>query len=203
VLAFKPFVFLACLLPLVRLLVLGFTGGLGANPLEFVTRSTGTWTLVMLCLTLAVTPVRRFTSWQKIQSVRRMLGLYVFFYASLHLLTYVWFDHWFSPSDIARDVIKRPFVTIGFAAYLLLIPLALTSTKAMIRRLGKRWQQLHRLVYVIAVFALTHYWWLVKKDLTTPAIYAAVVGVLFLARPLGKRFSSWNRSRTTSRSRTT
>jgi methionine sulfoxide reductase heme-binding subunit len=132
-----------------------------------------------------------------------MLGLYTFFYACLHLLTYVWFDHWFSVSDIARDVIKRPFVTIGFAAFVLLVPLAVTSTKAMMRRLGKRWQQLHRLVYLVAIFALTHYWWLVKKDLTSPMIYAAVVAVLFLARPLGKRFSNWKRSRTASRSRTT
>lgn len=174
--------FLLCLLPLARLLALGASGGLGANPIEFITRSTGTWTLVGLLLTLAVTPLRRLTGWSRLVRYRRMLGLFAFFYASLHFVTYLWLDQFFDPAAIVRDIVKRPFITVGFAAFVLLIPLAATSTKAMMRRLGRNWQRLHRLVYPIALLGVLHYLWLVKKDLTEPLIYGAVLAVLLAAR---------------------
>lgn len=172
-------VFLLACVPLLRLIILGLSDGLGANPIEFITRSTGTWTLVGLMLTLTVTPVRQLSGWHNLLRVRRMLGLFSFFYACLHFTTYIWLDQFFDIAAILKDVYKRPFITVGFAAFLLLIPLALTSTNAMIRRLGaKRWQLLHRLVYVIATLGVVHYWWLVKKDITQPVIYAAVLSLL-------------------------
>lgn len=171
--------FLACLIPLARLLWLGFHDGLGANPIEFITRSTGTWTLTFLLITLGITPLRRLSGWQWPLRLRRMLGLFAFFYACLHFTTYIWLDQFFDLSGIYRDIFKRPFITIGFSSFLLLIPLALTSTQAMMRRLGGRnWQRLHRLVYLVAVGGVVHYWWLVKKDVTQPAIYAAVLALL-------------------------
>ncbi|MDP2785397.1 MAG: protein-methionine-sulfoxide reductase heme-binding subunit MsrQ [Sulfurimicrobium sp.] len=171
--------FLACLTPLARLPWLGFNGGLGANPIEFITRSTGTWTLTFLLITLAITPLRRLSGWQWPLRLRRMLGLFAFFYACLHFTTYIWLDQFFDLSGIYRDIFKRPFITIGFSSFLLLIPLALTSSQAMMRRLGGRnWQRLHRLVYLIAAGGVVHYWWLVKKDVTQPAIYAAVLALL-------------------------
>lgn len=178
----KLWVFGLCLLPLVRLIVLGGSGGLGANPIEFITRSTGTWTLVGLLITLSVTPLRRLTGRAELIRYRRMLGLFSFFYASLHFVTYIWLDQFFDPAAIARDIVKRPFITVGFATFVLLIPLAATSTHAMMRRLGRRWQQLHRLVYPIALLAVIHYLWLVKKDLTTPLVYGAVALVLLALR---------------------
>lgn len=178
----KIWVFGLCLLPLVRLIVLGGSGGLGANPIEFITRSTGTWTLVGLLITLSVTPLRRLTGRAELIRYRRMLGLFSFFYASLHFVTYIWLDQFFDPAAIARDIVKRPFITVGFATFVLLIPLAATSTHAMMRRLGRRWQQLHRLVYPIALLAVIHYLWLVKKDLTTPLVYGAVALVLLALR---------------------
>ena len=178
----KFWLFGVCLLPLVRLIVLGFNGGLGANPIEFITRSTGTWTLVGLMATLSVTPLRRLTGRAGLIRFRRMLGLFAFFYACLHFVTYIWLDQFFDPAAIARDIVKRPFITLGFAAFVLLIPLAATSTRAMIRRLGRRWQQLHRLVYAIALLGVVHYLWLVKKDLTEPLIYGAVLVFLLLMR---------------------
>ncbi|MDZ7657462.1 MAG: protein-methionine-sulfoxide reductase heme-binding subunit MsrQ [Sulfurimicrobium sp.] len=184
----KISLFLACLLPLARLLWLGFNDGLGANPIEFITRSTGTWTLSFLLITLAITPLRRLSGWQWPIRVRRMLGLFAFFYACLHFTTYVWLDQFFDPTSIYQDIFKRPFITIGFASFLLLIPLAATSTQAMMRRLGGRnWQRLHRLVYLIAMGGVVHYWWLVKKDVTQPAIYAAVLAVLLGYRLWRKR----------------
>ena len=179
---YKPLLFLICLIPLARLIYLGFTGGLGANPIEFITRSTGTWTLTGLMITLAVTPLRRLTGYNALIRYRRMLGVFTFFYASLHFTTYIWLDQFFSLPDILKDIYKRPFITVGFAAFVLLIPLAITSTNAMMRRLGKRWQQLHRLVYLIGVLGVLHYLWLVKKDLTQPLIYGAVLLVLLLLR---------------------
>lgn len=171
--------FLACLTPLARLLWLGFDGGLGANPIEFITRSTGTWTLSFLLITLTITPLRRLSGWQWPIRLRRMLGLFTFFYACLHFSTYLWLDQFFDLAAIYQDIFKRPFITVGFASFLLLIPLAATSTQAMMRRLGGRnWQRLHRLVYLIAVGGVVHYWWLVKKDVTQPAIYAAVLALL-------------------------
>jgi len=177
----KTVVFVAALLPLARLLLLGFTNQLGANPVEFVTRSTGTWTLVMLLVTLGVTPLRVLSGFSALASLRRMLGLFAFFYATLHLTTFVWFEHWFAPAEMLADVLKRPFVTVGMAAYLLMSALAATSTNAMIRRLGgRRWQALHRLVYAIATLGVLHLWWAKasKNDLAQPQIYALVVAVL-------------------------
>jgi sulfoxide reductase heme-binding subunit YedZ len=167
-------VFVACLVPLARLFALGWLDALGANPVEFVTRSTGTWTLVMLCATLAVTPLRRAT------------GLFAFFYACLHLLTYVWFDQWFDALAILVDVAKRPFVTVGMTAFVLMLPLAATSTNAMMRRLGRRWVELHRLVYLIAPLAILHFWWHKsgKNDIVEPAIYAVIVALLLAMRLL-------------------
>ena len=179
---YKPWLFLICLLPLARLVYFAFNGGLGANPIEFITRSTGTWTLVGLMLTLAVTPVRRLTGRNELIRYRRMLGVFAFFYASLHFTTYIWLDQFFDPASILKDIYKRPFITIGFAAFLLLLPLAITSTNAMMRRLGRRWQQLHRLVYLIGFLGVLHYWWLVKKDLTQPLIYGLVLLVLLSLR---------------------
>jgi len=185
----KPAVFLLSLLPLARLLLLGFTDGLGANPVEFVTRSTGTWALVMLCLTLAVTPLRRLSGWNALVRLRRMLGLYAFFYAVLHFTVFLWLEHWFDLAAMLLDVIERPFVTAGFLAFLLMTPLAATSTQAMIRRLGSRWQVLHRLVYLIAPLAVLHFWWhkAGKNDFAEPAVYGAVVALLLAARVVGRR----------------
>ncbi len=187
----KTAVFLACLLPLLRLVWLGFAGGLGANPIEFVTHSTGTWTLACLLVTLSVTPLRRLSGWHWLVRLRRMLGLYAFFYACLHFVTYIWLDQFFDLHAIAKDVAKRPFITVGFAAFLLLIPLAVTSSNAATRRLGaRRWQRLHRLVYLIATAGVVHYWWLVKKDITQPALYGAALAVLLgyrVVAALGKR----------------
>jgi sulfoxide reductase heme-binding subunit YedZ len=175
----KMSLFLACLIPLARLLWLGLQDGLGANPIEFITRSTGTWTLTFLLITLGITPLRRLSGWQWPLRLRRMLGLFAFFYACLHFTTYIWLDQFFDLSGIYRDIFKRPFITVGFSSFLLLIPLAATSTQAMMRRLGGRnWQRLHRLVYLIAAGGVVHYWWLVKKDVTQPAIYAAVLALL-------------------------
>ena len=194
---YKPLIFLICLIPLARLIFLGFTGGLGANPIEFVTRSTGTWTLTGLMITLAVTPLRRLTGYNALIRYRRMLGLFSFFYASLHFTTYIWLDQFFSLPDILKDIYKRPFITVGFVAFVLLIPLAATSTNAMMRRLGKRWQQLHRLVYLIGALGVLHYVWLVKKDLTQPLIYGAVLLVLLALRIpfVASWLSGWRQAR--------
>jgi len=178
----KCWLFAVCLLPLARLFVLGFGGGLGANPIEFVTHSTGTWTLVGLLVTLSVTPLRRLTGRTDLIRYRRMLGLFAFFYAALHFMTYLWLDQFFDFAGIAKDIVKRPFITVGFAAFVLLMPLAATSTRSMMRRLGRRWQQLHRLVYLIALLGVIHYLWLVKKDLTQPLIFGAVLVLLLVMR---------------------
>jgi methionine sulfoxide reductase heme-binding subunit len=180
--ALKAAVFVAALLPLARLLAAGagLHGSLGANPVEVITRSTGTWTLVFICIVLAMTPLRQATGWRWPIRMRRMLGLFAFFYAVLHLATYVWLDQWFDVAAMVRDVIQRPFVTAGAAAFLLMVPLAATSTDAMIRRLGRRWLQLHRLVYAVAIAGVLHFWWhkAGKNDLAEPMVYAAIVGVL-------------------------
>lgn len=180
---FKTVLFVLCLLPLARLGWLGTHAGLGANPIEFVIRSLGTWALTFLLATLGVTPLRRLTGWNGLIRVRRMLGLFAFFYASMHFLFYVGVDQFFDMNAIIKDILKRPYITVGFACLLALIPLAVTSTNGMQRRLGgKRWQQLHRIVYGIAIGGVVHYWWLVKKDITQPLIYALVLGVLLVAR---------------------
>jgi len=178
----KCWLFAICLLPLARLFVLGSGGGLGANPIEFITHSTGTWTLVGLLVTLSVTPLRRLTGRADLIRYRRMLGLFAFFYAILHFMTYLWLDQFFDFASIAKDIAKRPFITVGFAAFVLLIPLAVTSTRAMMRRLGRRWQPLHRLVYLIALLGVIHYVWLVKKDLTQPLMFGAVLVLLLAMR---------------------
>lgn len=178
----KPIVFVACLIPLALLVWNGVRDALGANPVEAVTRETGRWTLYLLFVTLAVTPLRRATGWNALQRLRRMLGLFAFFYAALHFTTYVWLDAWFDLAVIAEDIVKRPYITVGFSAFVLLIPLAVTSTDAMQNRLRRNWQRLHRLVYAIGVLAVLHFWWLVKIDITEPARFALALGVLFAAR---------------------
>lgn len=178
----KCWLFCICLFPLARLVFLGATGGLGANPIEFITRSTGTWTLVGLLVTLSVTPLRRLTGRAGLLRYRRMLGLFAFFYACLHFVTYLWLDQFFDLEAIARDIVKRPFITVGFAAFVLLIPLAATSSQAMMRRLGRNWQRLHRLIYPIALLGVIHFLWLVKKDMTEPLIYGGVLALLLAAR---------------------
>lgn len=179
----KAALFAACLVPLARLAWLGVQGGLGANPIEYITHSTGWWTLTLLLVTLLVTPLRRLSNWSWLLRLRRMLGLYAFFYACLHFTTYLWLDQFFDWGSIVKDIAKRPFITVGFAAFVLLVPLAATSTNAMVKRLGaRRWQLLHRAVYAIAILGVTHFWWLVKKDITEPAIFAALLTLLLGAR---------------------
>lgn len=176
----KAALFLACLLPFSRLVYAAFTGDFGPNPVEFVQRFTGTWTFNFLLLTLTVTPLRALTKAHWLTRLRRMLGLFTFFYACLHFGTFIGFDHAFDIDEIARDVIKRPFVTVGFAAFALLIPLAATSNAFAIRRLGgRRWQDLHRTVYLIGILAALHYFWLVKiTAIVYPLIYSGILAVL-------------------------
>ncbi|WP_151449207.1 sulfite oxidase heme-binding subunit YedZ [Lacisediminimonas profundi] len=183
--AIKGVLFAAALLPFLRLVVFTLTDRLGANPIEFITRNTGDWTLYFLCITLAVTPLRRLTNWPWLIRLRRMLGLYAFFYACLHFLTFLWFDHFFDLQEMWKDVIKRPFITVGFIAFLLLIPLAVTSSNGMVRRLGgKRWQLLHRLVYLIAGLGILHYFWMKagKNDFAQPILLGSIVLALLLFR---------------------
>jgi methionine sulfoxide reductase heme-binding subunit len=182
----KAWLFLLCLLPLVRLLVLGFSGGLGANPIEFVTRSLGTWTLGFLLITLSITPLRRLTGNGRLLRYRRMLGLFAFFYASLHLLSYLWLDQFFDLSEILRDITKRPFITVGMLTFALLVPLAATSTNRAMRAMKRNWQRLHWLIYPAAMLGVLHYFWLVKKDLTQPVIYALILAVLLLSRVVSR-----------------
>lgn len=167
------------MLPLARLIV-GFPlGWLGVNPIEFITRSTGTWTITGLAITLSITPLRKLLNWPWLIRLRRTAGLLTFCYACLHFTTYIWFDRFFDVQDIIEDIIKRPFITVGFAAFVLLIPLAATSKNSIIKKLGaKLWQRIHYLIYLIAILAVIHYWWLVKKDLTQPIIYACVFAAL-------------------------
>ncbi|MGC2474658.1 MAG: protein-methionine-sulfoxide reductase heme-binding subunit MsrQ [Candidatus Sulfotelmatobacter sp.] len=179
---FKPIVFLAALIPLGRLVWLGLHAGLGANPIEFITHSTGDWTLTFLLITLAVTPLRKITRQYWLIRYRRMLGLFAFFYGCLHLMTYVWLDKFFDVHEMLHDIAKRKFITAGMTAFTLMIPLALTSTKWSIRKLGKRWQVLHRLIYFSAAAGVIHYIWLVKADLKKPLEYAFVLGLLLLYR---------------------
>ena len=186
----KPLVFILSLVPVGYLALGALQGTLGANPIENITRSTGIWTLRFMLITLAVTPIRRLSGWNDIVRVRRMLGLFAFFYGSLHLVTYVWLDQFFDWAAIVKDVAKRPFITAGFTAYVLLVPLALTSTAGMIRRLGgRRWRRLHRLAYASAAIGIVHYWWLVKLDTRPPRNYAILLAVLLLARLFAVRKS--------------
>lgn len=179
----KPTVFLFCAMPAVWLVVAAFTGGLGANPVETITHFTGEWGLRLLLVTLAVTPLRKITGLNTLVRLRRMLGLYAFFYVCLHLLTYVWLDAFFSLTYIWDDIAKRLYITAGFTAFCMLVPLALTSTNGMIRRLGaRRWQRLHRLVYVAGLAGVLHFLWLVKSDYREPLVYVALFSVLMVLR---------------------
>ncbi|HEY8536741.1 MAG TPA: protein-methionine-sulfoxide reductase heme-binding subunit MsrQ [Vicinamibacterales bacterium] len=179
----KPLVFLAALVPLGALVYGAFADTLGANPLDVITDETGTWTLRFLVLTLLITPLRRWTRWNWLIRYRRMLGLFAFFYGSLHFLTYIWFDQFFDVAEIVADIGRRPFITVGFAAFVLMVPLAATSTAGWIRRLGgRRWNRLHRLVYASAVLAVVHYLWLVKADTSRPVRYGVIIGILLAAR---------------------
>jgi sulfoxide reductase heme-binding subunit YedZ len=180
-------VFVAALLPGLRLVLWPVLDLAGANPVEFVTRSSGTWALVMLCATLSITPLRRLTGWAGWQRLRRMLGLFACFYAGLHLMTWVWLDQWFELNAMLREMLERPYLTVGAAACLLMAPLAITSTDAMMRRLGRRWARLHQLVYPVAILAILHYAWhkSAKNDYSEVAIYAAVITALLLARFVG------------------
>lgn len=183
--AIKASLFVMALLPFARLVLFAFIDRLGANPIEFITRNTGDWTLYFLCITLAVTPLRRLTQWNWLIKLRRMLGLFVFFYVLLHFTTFLWFDHFFDVDEMLKDVIKRPFITVGFSAFLLLIPLALTSTNGMVKRLGgKRWQWLHRTIYVIAPLGILHFWWMKagKHDFAQPILFGILVAALLLSR---------------------
>jgi len=183
----KVALFAVSLAPAARLVWLTFTGGLGPNPVEFLTRSTGTWTLVFLCIALTVTPLRRWSGWNWLARTRRMFGLFAFFYAACHFTIYLWFDQDFDVDAMLKDVLKRPFITAGFAAFVLLVPLAATSFDAAARRLGgARWRRLHQAVYLIAPIGVLHYWWhkAGKNDLFQPRIYAAVVVVLLFARAI-------------------
>ena len=180
----KSLVFFLALLPFVRMAWLVFQG-VPVEPLEFLTRGTGDWTLYFLCITLAVTPLRRLSGWNWVIKLRRMLGLYAFFYALLHFVTFFWFDHFFDIAGMLKDVVKRPFITVGFIAFVLLIPLAVTSTNAMVKRLGgKRWLWLHRLIYVIAPLGILHFWWMKagKNDFQEPIIFGAIVALLLAMR---------------------
>lgn len=178
----KPLVFLSCLIPFGLLLQGVLEADLGANPLERVTDVTGQWGLRFLLLTMAVTPLRRLTGWRCLLRFRRMLGLFAFFYLTLHFLTWVWLDQELSWGNVLADIVKRPYVTVGFTAWLLLLPLAATSTRGMMRRLGRNWQRLHRAVYAIGVLGVLHYIWLVKADLLEPLIYAGLLVLLLLVR---------------------
>lgn len=181
----KGSLFVLALLPLVRLVVATVTDQLGANPVETITRNTGDWTLYLLCITLATTPLRQLTGWVWLVKLRRMEGLFAFFYVFLHFVTFLWFDHFFDVAEMWKDVIKRPFITVGFIAFVLLVPLAATSTNFMIRRIGvKRWQWLHRLIYLIAPLGILHFWWMkaAKHNFQQPLIFGAIVATLLLTR---------------------
>lgn len=193
----KRAVFMAALVPMIMYLWLAFNQALGANPIEALTRASGDWTLYFLCLTLAITPLRRITGQHWLQALRRMLGLFVFFYGCLHLTTFIWFDHFFDAVEILRDVWKRPFITVGFAAFLLLIPLAVTSTNAMQRRLGRQWSRLHRVVYAVVLFALLHFWWMRsgKQNFGEPLLLTVIILILLAAR-LASTTQRWIQART-------
>jgi sulfoxide reductase heme-binding subunit YedZ len=182
----KVLVFLLCLVPAALLVWRAAADDLGANPIEAVTLSTGRWTLRFLLITLAVTPLRRLTGWNRAITLRRMFGLFAFFYASLHFATYIVIDQFFDWETIVEDITKRPFIMAGFAALVLLVPLALTSTKGWIRRLGRRWQTIHRLIYGATALAVIHFIWKVKSDLRDPLLYASILVLL-----LGFRVVWW------------
>jgi sulfoxide reductase heme-binding subunit YedZ len=182
--AIKAVIFALGLIPVCKMAYLTISGQL-VEPLEHITRGTGDWVLYFLCITLAVTPLRKVTGWNWLVKLRREIGLFAFFYAFLHFMTFLWFDHFFDVAEMWKDVVKRPFITVGFIAFVLLIPLAVTSTNGMIKRLGgKRWQWLHRLIYVIAPLGILHFWWMKagKHDFQQPIIFGTVVALLLGVR---------------------
>lgn len=175
----KVALFAICLVPLALLMRAAATDALGANPIEAINRNLGDWALRFLLITLAVTPLRQLSGLHALVLFRRMLGLFAFFYVCLHLTSYTWLDQSFNWDEIVKDVIKRPFITVGFISFLMLIPLAATSTNGMVRRLGgKRWRRLHRLVYVIGVGGVLHFFWMVKSDVREPLLYALILALL-------------------------
>lgn len=178
----KFVLFVLCLVPFMRLIWLGINDGLSANPIEFVERSTGFWALFILLLTLSLSPIRLLFGYVWPLQFRRMLGLMMFFYASLHITIYLWLDYGFDWNDIVKDIIKHPYVLVGALAYLLTVPLALTSNQYMMQKLRERWKQLHLTVYLIAILGVVHFWWLVKKDIREPLFYAVVLGLLLGVR---------------------
>jgi sulfoxide reductase heme-binding subunit YedZ len=184
----KAGLFLLACVPFLRLFIFAYLDQLGANPLEAITRNTGDWTLYLLCITLSITPLRRLTGWAWLIALRRMMGLFTFFYASLHFLAFLWFDHFFDVQAMLLDVVKRPFIAMGFAAFLLLLPLAITSTNSMMRKLGKRWKTLHQLIYLIIIMGLLHFWWMRagKQNFAQPLLISVIALVL-----LGSRLVTW------------
>lgn len=179
----KALIFLLALWPLAKLMILGFQDDLGANPIEKILRNTGFWTLTFLTITMAITPLRQLTQRVWLGRFRRMLGLFAFFYGVLHFSTYLVLDQFFDWANILKDISKRPYITVGFSALVLMTPLAVTSTDAMLKRLGgKRWRRLHRLVYLITAAGVIHFWWLVKKDISEPLIFAALLALSLTVR---------------------
>ena len=178
----KPLLFTLCLLPTALLGWQFYADELGANPIEALTRGTGEWTLRLLLITLLMTPLKRITGWYWPIRVRRMLGLFAFYYACVHLMTYLWLDQFFDWHEIWLDILDRPFITVGMLGFVLLVPLALTSNRYAVRRLARNWKRLHRLAYVIPPLGVLHFWWLVKADIREPAIYAVLLGALLAVR---------------------
>ena len=186
----KVVIWLLALIPLARLIWLGFHDDLGANPVEFVERSLGLWALIILLVTLSLTPIRLITGRVWVIQLRRLTGLFMFFYACLHITTYVWLDFGFVWADIVKDVAKHPRILVGFGAFLLAIPLAATSNSYMIKRLKTNWKKLHQVVYLLAILAVVHFLWLVKKDVTEPLYYAIALAILFSIRIYYKQKTS-------------
>ncbi|WP_435749657.1 sulfite oxidase heme-binding subunit YedZ [Thauera sp. AutoDN2] len=179
IVAVKTLLFILCLLPAIHLALGWQANTLGANPIETLTHATGEWALRLLLITLVVTPLRRLSGLHWLLRLRRMLGLFAFAYALAHFAIYLWLDQFFDVNAIALDILDRPFITVGFAAFVLMIPLAATSNSFAIRRLGgRRWQSLHRSTYAVAIFAVVHFWWLVKADISEPLLYASILAVL-------------------------
>ena len=180
--AVRAAVFAVCLSPAAMLIAGVFRGELGANPVETLTHETGQWGLRFLLITLSITPLRRLFRWNRLFSYRRMFGLFCFFYIFLHFLIYLVFDHYFDLRSIIEDIIERPYITVGFSGFVLLIPLAITSFNAIQRKMGRTWTKLHRLVYLIAILGVIHFWWLVKADILEPLIYGIILTLLLAIR---------------------
>ncbi|MCK5813024.1 MAG: sulfoxide reductase heme-binding subunit YedZ [Cocleimonas sp.] len=189
---FKPLIFILLLLPALSLGWEFWQDNLGANPLEAIIRNLGDWALRILLFTLALSPLRRLIGWGQILRLRRMVGLFAYFYTILHLLGYVWLDQFFDWTDIGYDILERPFITIGMISVLLLTPLAITSTKGMIRRMGKHWKRLHQLIYLIGILTIIHFFWMVKLDVSEPTLYAVILAIL-LGERIVNHFLTYHR----------